>query len=282
MHPVPYEESTVFRLVERVAQTDGHPPLSGHKLELIDGPEFRRGAWAIATGMCVVCVAAHHQTSDRWAVEIAVAPECRGPRMEEEAIRAATSLVPDMAGHTVWAFRAGQIDAINRLGYREIRAVLRMDGPIPAERDDAPPQVTIDVMAPGDTSGIAVVNNRAFLGHPEQGAMTEGAFESLVERVWFDSENVLIARKGERIVGFCITKYEFDGIGEIFVIAVDPESQGSGIGRALIGLSFEVLRRRGALMARLWVDASNEPAIRFYESLRLTEDFRTCEFALPS
>ncbi len=282
VHLVPYEESAVARLLKRVTQADGHPPLSGHKLESIGDDRSRTGAWSDETGMCVVGVAALHEASGHWAVEIAVAPEQRGPRMEEVAVRLATSLAPDTAVHTVWAFRTDQIEAIERLGYQEIRAMIRMAGPTPEEIHCVPSRATIDAMAPEDMGGIAAVNNRAFVGHPEQGAMTGEDFGSLVGRAGFDSAGVLLAKMGERVVGFCVTKYEGDAIGEIFVIAVDPEEQHSGIGRALIGSGFEVLQRRGALEVHLWVDASNETAIRFYTSLGLTENFRTREYALPS
>jgi mycothiol synthase len=282
MHAVPYEESAVARLLEQVARADGHPPFSEHKRESIDGDLYRRGAWCDEVGMRVVGVAAFHETSGHWAVEIAVAAEQRDPRLEEAAIHAATSLVPDGAVHTVWMFRPGQIEAAARLGYREIRAVLRMTGPIPGVFDGSSPRATVDTMAPGDIGGIVAVNNRAFLGHPEQGAMTEDDFRSLVGRAWFDSSGVLIAKLGERTIGFCITKYEKGTIGEIYAIAVDPTIQHSGIGRVLIGSGFEVLRRRGVQEVSLWVDASNEVAIAFYASLGLAEDFRTRELSLST
>ncbi|MEA3501505.1 MAG: GNAT family N-acetyltransferase [Actinomycetota bacterium] len=282
MHPVQYEESAVARLLERVTDADGHPPFSEHKRKSIDGERSRNGAWADKTDMSVVGVAVLHEGSGHWAVEIAVAPEQRGSRMEEAAIRVGTSLAPDTAVHTVWAFRADQIDAAERLGYGQIRAVIRMVGPIPEDDDGARPRVTFDAMVPGDVDGIVAVNNRAFLGHPEQGGMTEEDFGLLVERAWFDLAGVVVAKIGGQVGGFCITKYEADGVGEIFTIAVDPMYQQSGIGRVLIGSGFEVLRRRGARRVSLWVDASNETAVRFYSSLGLIEDFRTRELALPS
>jgi mycothiol synthase len=282
MRPVPYDEPTVTLLLKAVAQADGHPPFSDHKLASFGSTQSSVGAWSDERSMCVVGIAAFHEAGGHWAVEIAVAPEQRGPRMEEVAIRVATDLVPRSVPHTVWAFRTGQIEAAKGLGYHEIRAVLRMTGLIPEDIGGAPPRVTIDAMEPNDIGGIVTVNNRAFLGHREQGARTEEDFASLAERAWFDSAGVLVAKMGERVVGICVTKYEGDATGEIFLIAVDPKNQHSGIGRALTGAAFEVLRRHGAREVSLWVDASNEAAVRFYASLGLSEDFRTRELALPS
>ncbi|MCJ7780009.1 MAG: GNAT family N-acetyltransferase, partial [Acidimicrobiia bacterium] len=257
MRPVPYDEPTGTRLLKAVTEADGHPPFSEHKLESFESKQSSVGAWSDETGMCVVGIAAFHEAGGHWAVEIAVAPERRGPRMEDGAIRVATDLVPSSVPHTVWAFRTAQIEAAKRLGYHEIRAVLRMTGLIPEGIDGAPPEVTIDAMEPDDVDGIVTVNNRAFPGHREQGAMTGEDFASLAGRAWFDSAGVLVAKMGERVVGICVTKYEGDVTGEIFLIAVDPKHQQSGIGRALTGAGFEVLRRHGAQKVSLWVDASN-------------------------
>jgi mycothiol synthase len=200
--------------------------------------------------------------------------------MEEIAIRLATDLVPDGAAHTIWAFRTDQIEAARRLGYIQIRAVVRMAGPLPEQISGAAPGVTIGAMVPSDIGGIVAVNNRAFLDHPEQGAMTEEGFESLADHPWFSPDGVLVAKEGEHVAGFCITKREGGRIGEIVVIAVDPARQHSGIGRDLMQAGIGVLRRGRAQTLTLWVDSSNDAAIRLYASLGLTEDFRTREFAL--
>ena len=110
MRPVPYDEPTVTRLLKAVTQADGHPPFSEHKLESFGRTQSSVGAWSDETGMCVVGIAAFHEVGGHWAVEIAVAPEQRGPRMEEVAIRVATDLVAGSVPHTVWAFRTGQIN----------------------------------------------------------------------------------------------------------------------------------------------------------------------------
>jgi mycothiol synthase len=280
MFPVPYEKSAVADLVEVATHVDGHPPFSGHKLESIGRGRTRTGAWSDDMAISVVGVAAFHQSDRHWTVEIAVSPEHRGRRMEEIAIRLASDLVPDGAAHTIWAFRTDQIEAARRLGYIQIRAVVRMAGPLPEQISGTAPGVTIGAMVPSDIGGIVAVNNRAFLDHPEQGAMTEEGFASLADHPWFNPDGVLVAKAGEHVAGFCITKREGGRIGEIVVIAVDPAHQHSGIGRDLVQAGSGVLRKGRAQTLTLWVDSSNDAAIRLYASLGLTEDFRTREFAL--
>ena len=199
--------------------------------------------------------------------------------MEEASIRVAIDLIPRGAEHTIWAFRSEQVEAARRLGYREIRAILRMAGPIPEKTNGSASPATIGTMGSADVGAIIAVNNRAFPDHPEQGAMSEEDFALIMDQPWFVPEGVLIAREGERVAGFCITKYEGNRIGEIFVIAVDPKDQHSGVGRSLIGAGFEALRRRGVETVNVWVDESNEVAVGFYTSLGFAEDFATRELA---
>jgi ribosomal protein S18 acetylase RimI-like enzyme len=53
--------------------------------------------------------------------------------------------------------------------------------------------------------------------------------------------------------------------GELYAIHVDPDRQGGGIGRALMGTALGSLGDLGASRAVLWVLAGNAPARRFYE-----------------
>ncbi|MEA2010442.1 MAG: GNAT family N-acetyltransferase, partial [Actinomycetota bacterium] len=228
-----------------------------------------------------VGVAAFHEASAHWAVEVAVAPERRSSQVEKEAILAAAGLVPDSDVHTIWAFRPAQLKAAGLIGYREIRAVLRMAGPIPQETGGRAQRIATATLDSAEVADIIAVNNRAFAEHREQGALSEASFASLANQPWFAPAGVLVSREGERVTGFCITKYDGDQRGEIFLIGVDPPIQHTGIGRDLIEAGFGVLRSRGVQTVHVWVDEANEAAVRFYTSLGLAEDFRTSELALP-
>lgn len=280
MDRIPYDELAVADLVKSVARFDGHPPLSANKLRTLTGSQAIAGVWSEGGNLCVVAVAAFHESGGHWAVEIAVAPAHRDERAEEAALRLGRDLIPDRAAHSLWAFRSGQIEAAERLGYREVRSVLRVTGPIPVHRDERPRRTTINAMKPEDVDAIIALNNRAFAGHPEQGAMTATSFASLFDQPGMDPTGVLVARSGERINGFCITKSHTSGNGEIFLIAVDPVDHHQGIGREMINEGFSVLKAGGACTAEVWVDRENEAAVGLYASLGLAEDFRTRELVL--
>ena len=80
------------------------------------------------------------------------------------------------------------------------------------------------------------VNNRAFATHPEQGGWS---VEELVEREqeeWFDPAGLLLYEVDGRLAGSCWTKIHRDTdppLGEIYVISVNPDFQGRGLGRSL-------------------------------------------------
>ena len=73
--------------------------------------------------------------------------------------------------------------------------------------------------------------------------------------------------RGE-LTGFCWTKvHEDHGLGEIYVIAVDPSRQGIGLGRALVLGGLASLAERGLRTGMLYVDAANEAGVRLYRDL---------------
>ena len=58
--------------------------------------------------------------------------------------------------------------------------------------------------------------------------------------------------------------------GEVYVVGVDPEYQGLGLGRAVTILGLEHLRERGVTETMLYVDADNTAAIATYSRLGFT------------
>jgi mycothiol synthase len=98
---------------------------------------------------------------------------------------------------------------------------------------------------------------------------------------WFDPEGFFLAERDGKLVGFHWTKihgrngqgdgqetgHAHQAIGEVYVVGVDPDERGSGLGRALTLVGLRYLRSRGLVQAMLYVDETNTPAIRLYESL---------------
>jgi mycothiol synthase len=117
------------------------------------------------------------------------------------------------------------------------------------------------------------VNNRAFAWHPEQHGWTIETIQAKEAEPWFDPDGFLLHEREGRLAGFCWTKIHADErppLGEIFVIAVDPDFHGLGLGRPLVLAGLDWLADRDLRNAILYVEATNAPAVAVYEKLGFT------------
>ena len=157
-----------------------------------------------------------------------------------------------------------------RLGMEPQRDLFRMERSIPLEQ-----RTDIDTRAfrPNqDEEEWCMVNNRAFSWHREQSGWTPSLLAEHQAEPWFDPEGFLIHEREGRIAAFCWTKVhdlEQPPVGEVFVIAVDPDFHGLGLGRALTLAGYQHLEARGITRAMLYVDADNTPAVHLYRDIGL-------------
>lgn len=158
-------------------------------------------------------------------------------------------------------------DRAAALGFTAQRSVLQLRRSLPA--DDTASIVTRS-FTPDDTAAWLDVNNRAFRGHGEQGDWTAEQLEQRVRQPWFDAAGFRLHERDGRLAGFCWTKahhYEQPPSGEIYVIGVDPDFQGLGLGRQLTLAGLDSMVAAGLTAAQLYVDADNKPARHLYDSL---------------
>ncbi|WP_053739610.1 mycothiol synthase [Nocardia sp. NRRL S-836] len=176
----------------------------------------------------------------------------------------------------IWA-HGGHPDAdklAQELGFGKVRELLRMRLRV---QDDLPepklPQgVTIRRFVPGkDEAAVVYVNHRAFDWHPEQGAMSIEDVRAKEEEPWFDPAGFLLAFDADdRLAGFHWTKVHTPELGEVYVVGVDPDRQGGGLGKALTLAGLQHLREQGVEQVMLYVEADNAPAVRVYTALGFT------------
>lgn len=150
--------------------------------------------------------------------------------------------------------------------------VLRLDLDA-APQVPRPEGVTLRAFEERDADAIVAVNARAFASHPEQGAMDRADFDQRRSQEWFDPAGLFVAERGAEVVGFHWTKVE-DGIGEVYVVGVDPDAHGGGLGTALTARGLRHLWDEGVRTVDLYVEGDNLPALAVYTRLGFREHAR--------
>jgi mycothiol synthase len=216
--------------------------------------------------------------NDSWALELVVHPHHRYEldRIGPDLLGSAIDIVASEGGGHVhwWVFEATAAhEALaQRLGLRPGRLLLQMRRPLPVglpfELDTRP------FVVGQDEEAWLQVNNRAFHKHPEQGGWDLATLRLREAESWFDPNGFVLHERDGRLAGFCWTKVHTDHepvLGEIYVIAVDPDFHGLGLGRALTLAGLDHVASSGVPVGMLYVDAENEAAVHLYRSIGFTE-----------
>jgi len=211
--------------------------------------------------------------------ELVIHPRHRGHGL---GLALVSALTAEADGHQVQLWAHGDLPAAGRLaraaGFERFRALWQMRRPLagPLDPPAFPAGSTLRTFRPGqDEEEWLGLNARAFAKHPEQGAWTRHDLELREREPWFDPAGFFIAEQDGVMTGFHWTKVSGPadapaGLGEVYVVGVDPGQRGTGLGRALTLAGLGYLRDRGLAQAMLYVDEDNVPAIRMYESLGFT------------
>jgi mycothiol synthase len=193
----------------------------------------------------------------------------------------AVAVTGDSGGRAVRIWAHGDLPAAAGLarasGFTRARALWQMRRPLRAETVAEPrfgEGVRLRTFVPGqDEPQWLALNRRAFAHHPEQGRWTRRDLERREREPWFDPAGFFLAERGGRLAGFHWTKIHppaagtEEAVGEVYVVGVAPEEQGSGLGRALTLAGLRHLRDRGVGVVILYVEADNAPAVRLYTSM---------------
>ncbi len=213
--------------------------------------------------------------------ELAVRPEHRGKGAGTQLVEALLDRAdlpaepaPDTGRLRIWAH--GEHPAAARLaekfGFARPRELWRMGRELAgAELPEVELTggVRLRTFRPGqDEPAVVAVNRRAFSWHPEQGGMTEDELRLKEDQDWFDPAGFFLAEgSGGELLGFHWTKVHPDGTGEVYVVGVDPDAQGRGLGKSLTVAGLRHLRDIGCRHAMLYVEADNAPAVKVYRRL---------------
>jgi ribosomal-protein-alanine N-acetyltransferase len=83
-------------------------------------------------------------------------------------------------------------------------------------------------------------------------------------------DTFLVAVTGVEVLGYVIARHAWD-TGEILNVAVEPDSRGRGIAKALVDGAIQLLETAGVATVFLEVRASNVEALRLYDGMGFAE-----------
>ena len=282
----PAEVDAVLRLQAQAQHLDGGPPLNDAAVVALRRPDPGVQHFLVVDSSGALL---GYGQLDGVSGTVAVGPAFRrggiGTRLVRELLTQARS------GLQIWA--VGDSPAAAALaaatGLRAERTLLIMsrplDEPVPAVKPAA--GITVRTFVPGrDEDAWLALNAKAFRHHPEQGSLTRTDLALRMAEPWFDAGGFFLASQtaagGDALVGFHWTKRHPDRLGEVYVLGVDPESGGRGLGKALLSIGLRHLQDEGDLAVQLYVEADHERAVGLYRASGFVEVSRDVMYAQAS
>jgi len=281
----------ILALVAEAHRIEGHPPVGEHKAShLAVGARDWVGVLACDGDRLVGY--AHTRWNPpgvrpRMAVEVVVHPDWYGRDVAPRLLNETRAVLGRAGGGVLYLWVHYVEDPTTtlaaRMGFRVQRELAYMSRRLDARPGPAvfPPGVICRPYRPGlDDEAFLAVNNAAFAGHPENGSWTAEDFAERRALDWFDPSGLLLAWRGQELLGFHWTKWHghesedapaHAPVGEVYVLGVSPAAQGLGLGRGLLDAGLAHLYDRGCRTAVLYVDRSNTAAQTLYQR----DGFRT-------
>lgn len=278
------EQRSVRELVSAATEFDGVAPVGEQVLRELG---HDRTAHLLVTGAEPGAIAGYLNLSpprdgDAGMAELVVHPQGRRRGVGTAMVRAAVAKTGGR--NRFWAH--GTLEparaTASALGLIAVRELVQMRRSLRDVPDSVPPVPGVEIrtyLGTADDAELLRVNNAAFARHPEQGGWTEADLAERRAEPWFDPEGLFMAfgapdsDQAGRLLGFHWTKVHLDrpGLGEVYVVGVDPAAQGRRLGHTLTAIGIQSLARRLAGAAEptvmLYVESDNAAAVRTYERL---------------
>ncbi|OBH90430.1 mycothiol synthase [Mycobacterium scrofulaceum] len=277
------EQRRVRELVTAATEFDGVAPVGEQVLREL--PHDRTGHLLVNETGGVVGYLNLSRDPDAPMAELVVHPRARRQGFGSALARAA--LAETSGSNRFWAH--GTLEparaTATALGLVPVRELLQMRRTLRDVYDLVRPVPGVRVRTyagASDDAELLRVNNAAFAHHPEQGGWTEAQLAERRDEPWFDPAGLFLAFDDSgnghegKLLGFHWTKVHSDqpGLGEVYVVGVDPAAQGRGMGQMLTAIGIESLAQRLAGSAEptvlLYVESDNQAAVRTYQGLGFT------------
>ena len=283
------QQESVLALIKAAHDFDGTPPIAEHVLlHLRHGGDKSDSHLVIEENNQVIAYA-HLDTTDLVAgpsVEAVVHPNHRGKGLGSSILKEAIKVCGDKT--RIWSHGdlpdAKAIAASLKL--ERIWSNLLMSKPL-SEIQPVTSKYSIRTFIPDfDNQAFLLLNNKVFANYPDQGGWSEDDLKVRLNESWFDEKGFFIAEDKGELIGFCWTKihgahthshsgedddHGHEALGEIYVLAVNPDYKGQGVGRDLTITGLNYLKYQGLNNVMLYVGVENKPAFNLYKSLGFNE-----------
>jgi mycothiol synthase len=129
----------------------------------------------------------------------------------------------------------------------------------------------------GEEERLTQLQNRSFSGAWGYNANT---VEEIIYRIGLPNcspEDIIMAFDSDKPIGYCWTRINFqknkapsEGTGRIYMLGVDPDYRGKGLGKQLLLTGFSYLKSKGLQVVELTADRENKVACALYKSMGFT------------
>jgi mycothiol synthase len=263
----------LVEFVERLTRERGSRPLSDHLwLDLKEGGAPGLIAVSAADPSGMIALAQVSRANEGSVLEVVVDQSLPDvDAVHNDVLETAVDAFRNAGGgHLTW-WTDGDDDRVRRVaeqvGLALERSLHEMGVDLPL---GSRASVATRGFTSADVDAWLRVNNRAFAGHPEQGGWDRDTLAARLAEPWFDADGFRLYEHDGVVAAFCWTKVHREmtpPVGEIYVIGVDPDLHGRGLGRELTLAGLDWLSDHGLEQAMLFVDGGNTAALRLYERL---------------
>ena len=283
------QQESVLSLIKAAHDFDGTPAIAEHVLlHLRHGGDKSDSHLVIEENKEVIAYA-HLDTTDLVAgpsVEAVVHPQHRGKGLGALILKEAIKICGDKT--RIWSH--GDLPAAKAiaasLNLKRLWSNLLMSKSL-GEIQPVTSKYPIRTFIPSlDNQSFLALNNNVFANYPDQGGWSEEDLKVRVNESWFDDKGFFVAEDKGELIGFCWTKihgahthshsggdddHGHEALGEIYVLAVNPDYIGQGLGRDLTITGLNYLKYQGLNNVMLYVGVENKPAFKLYKSLGFNE-----------
>jgi mycothiol synthase len=129
-------------------------------------------------------------------------------------------------------------------------------------------------LQPSEEGRLSQLQNRSFTG---SWGFNPNTIEEIIHRISLPNsspDDIFLTFDSDKPVGYCWTRIEFwknkapgEGTGRIYMLGVDPDYRGEGLGRQLLLVGLSYLKSKGLRVGELTVDSENKIAGALYKSV---------------